>query len=205
MKILLLILSVFITSKAYSEVICWETKVDERYVEYFKIKDSDIQFKPEGKYVRTCVDFEKAQKEIKYAGAGGGCGGSSKCGSNFLVLDDFILELTNPTKHDKAIKPWKMLSGNTDTLSKVQIAKSIDAAKKFIKQRKSNEMVIMSNNLDTATDSALRYQFNVNKKFEIDIMKNFSKDKLEQAEGLQISVEKMKEVNSSVINITIRD
>jgi hypothetical protein len=205
MKISLLLLGLLLSNLALAEQVleeksCWEIKLDEDSIKKLNIKPEKLTKKAGVSYTSICIDFKGADKNIKYAG-GGGCGGSSRCGSNFLILDDLILELGNPIPDLKDANHWKIFTENSDVGTSINIAKDLESAKRFIKKSHIGEQTIMSNNLIISTNSLLKQEIGKAKLKNIDLLKQFKNENINNFNGLQVNINKLAGPDGLILRI----
>lgn len=190
MRYFLLMILLLLTLSVFAEPICWDTKVKDSDIATLRVPDNQVQTKSDGKYIQICIDFESAAKKLEYAG-GGGCGGSSKCGSNFLVIGDITLELTNQTPFTNSEAPYAVLRDSGEAESMISVARNIDAAKEFIRNRKANELIILSDELEAATNHEIRSKLGISN--DLNFLNKFKQKDLIEAKGIELRIENFQE------------
>ena len=149
---------------------------------------------------------------------GGGCGGSSKCGFNFLILDDLIYQF-NKKVDELPPETNSIKLGPINFHRKYNIFTKVEDAQLFIKQRLSIESVMYSENLRAGINSWERY--NLPKKAQnsfVDIFKETRKslklkdkphnslviEKFELNEAQFIQINNLKKLNNQLTNIEVK-
>ncbi|KPH93085.1 hypothetical protein AMS58_19355 [Pseudoalteromonas porphyrae] len=144
MKIIIYMLAL-LSFFSYSEEVCWEVTPADKEATVTEISQPSALTKI------VCLDFDDALDNI-VINQGGGCGGSSKCGFNFLILDDLIYQF-NKKVDEFPLKTNSINLGPINFHRKYNIFTKVEDAQLFIKQRLSIESVMYSKNLRAAINS----------------------------------------------------
>ena len=146
-KILIALLAFpfLIPSTSLAEEDCWRARLTEATIKHLKISQEEIQQDRKGDFVIVCASKILNIKPPERAG-GGGCGSSSSCGTNFLILEGYPVPLEDmpaPKTGETPFRPWKILSGETKD-SNIFIAKDLASAIEHMKIKSPNTQTIMS-------------------------------------------------------------
>lgn len=187
MKLIILIFSLFIPVSSFASIVCWDAEIQPESIEILKVPSDKIVLKDGVLYATICLDFVD-KSELIYLVGGGDCGGSSLCGSNFLIINKQILKLGYPIKDIRNKSPWKTLSERTEFNEVFNITKDLASAKHFIKQSKSGEKTILTNNLHGGLKSALDNNMPKNLIYQKDLNKFLNENIDNRHNNLQLRI-----------------
>jgi len=204
MRFIVILSALLFIPTAHSKTVCVESKVDAKYIPLMKVEPEMVDRRVDGVYVKICIEVASMQKRIEYAG-GGVCGGNSECGSNFLVLDDFSLELTKLVPQGEGLKPWKVLIAGNDDYHRLTIAKDIATAESILKNRTENQRVIMSDNIPAVASDVIRFQLSRDTAIKTDPLKQFNENMLKNASSLQIDVRRFENTNVQMLRLKVQE
>ena len=193
---------------SHSEEVCWEVTpattetapATTETAQTTRTTGAEVSLLAFSKKV-VCFDFDDTPESI-VINQGGGCGGSSKCGFNFLILDDLIYKFN---KRIDALPPelTPIHLGPINFYKKYNIYTNVKDAQLFLEQRQNLESVMLSENLGAGINSWKKY--NLPKKVQnspFDIFKETSKSlKIKNKPNSSISIEQFDLSKAQIIQI----
>ena len=141
----LIAFSFFTSTNSFADEDCWRARLTQAAIKHLKLSQDEIQRDTKGDFVIICSSKTLKIKPPVWAG-GGGCGSSSSCGTNFLIIEGYpvpLEDLPDPIIGETPLRPWKILSGETKDTN-IFIAKDLASAIEHLKIKSPNIQTIMS-------------------------------------------------------------
>ncbi|GAB2923020.1 hypothetical protein [Rheinheimera gaetbuli] len=148
------ILQFLFMSHVNADESCSEVEISLENLQVLEISQSQIIKRDEKIYAVVCFIINAPINIGRVSG--GGCGGSGKCGGNFLVLDKWVFPIRDPVDYPSNVEVWHRFSLNEFKGKRLSIAKNVEIAKGLISEREEGEIIIMAPQLEVGIDSFLK-------------------------------------------------
>jgi hypothetical protein len=157
MKIIFLILTLIVSPYVYSKRVCVtlnKTSVKEEAAN--SSIDISVTDNEKEQSKTFCYDVDGSGKILGLAG-GGGCGSSSQCGNNFLIIDDEVYNFGEVILLGENQIPDYVMSLNSWDET-IHIAEDLETAKHILKNKQHSDSLIMSAKLSAGINAGSDYK-----------------------------------------------
>jgi len=198
----LITFSFFTPTTSFADEDCWRVPLTEATIKHYKISQEEIQQDKKGDFVIVCSSKKLNIKPPVWAG-GGGCGSSSSCGTNFLIIEGYpvpLEEMPAPQIGEPPLRPWKTLSGETKDTN-IFIAKDLASAIKHLKIKAPNTQTLMSHDPETISKFLLNREIGSESKLALPETYNTTRP-IHDLSGLGMQIKRYSDQNIKFIHIS---
>lgn len=198
----LIAFSFFTSTNSFADEDCWRARLTQAAIKHLKLSQEEIQRDTKGDFVIICSSKTLKIKPPVWAG-GGGCGSSSSCGTNFLIIEGYpvpLEDLPDPIIGETPLRPWKILSGETKDTN-IFIAKDLDSAIKHMKIKSPNTQTILSPEPETISKFLLNQEIGSESKLALPETYNTTRP-MHDLSGLGMQIKRYSDQNIKFIHIS---